>query len=229
MPLEFESMSHGKIAFGFFNIETDMLLLNDYLLFARDFCHDMIQAAENNHDVYEASWEVYQIENGADIGNLMGAIYGIDHRGFIGDVYKLFPFPREREKFKQKLEGFKSRPQIEKLIQKYGKRITISFVINQREDKVSIGEYVWKLSPARRSFPEMKHRSILCPLPSPILSQDERGTLPASRAAFQELIKYVWVGGFPRWKDEIRPDYVMAMKKKIEQSNNRLFNDLRLE
>jgi hypothetical protein len=75
----------------------------------------------------------------------------------------------------------------------------------------------------------MKHRSILCPLPSPILSQDERGTLPASRAAFQELIKYVWVGGFPRWKDEIRPDYVMAMKKKIEQSNNLLFNDLRLE
>jgi hypothetical protein len=53
--------------------------------------------------------------------------------------------------------------------------------------------------------------------------------LPASRAAFQELIKYVWVGGFPRWKDEIRPDYVMAMKKKIEQSNNLLFNDLRLE
>jgi len=193
MPLEFESMSHGKVAFGFFNIETDMILLNDYFLFARDFCHDMIQAAENNHEVYEASWEVYQIENGADIGNLTGAIYGIDHRGFIGEVYKLFPFPREREKFKQKREGFKSRPQIEKLIQEYGKRITISFITNQREDKVSFGEYVF------------------------------------SRAAFQELIKYVWVGGFPRWKDEIHPDYVTAMKKKIEQSNNRLFNDLRLE
>jgi hypothetical protein len=72
----------------------------------------------------------------------------------------------------------------------------------------------------------MKHRSILCPLPSPILSQDERGTLPASRAAFQELIKYVWVGGFPRWKDEIRPDYVMAMKEKIDKSSNSLFEGL---
>ena len=228
MPLEFESTSHGKIAFGFFNIETDMILLNQYFLFAGDFCHYIAQATEKNNETLKALWEVYLIQY-KEIGNLMGAIYGIDCKGFIGEVYKLFPFPREREKFKQKLEGFKNRPQIEKLIQKYGKRITISFVINQREDKVSIGEYVWKLAPARRSFPEMKHRSILCPLPSPILSQDERGTLPASRAAFQELIKYVWVGGFPRWENESRPDYVMAMKKKIEQSNNRLFNDLRLE
>jgi hypothetical protein len=28
MPLEFESISHGRVAFGFFNIETDMILLN---------------------------------------------------------------------------------------------------------------------------------------------------------------------------------------------------------
>jgi hypothetical protein len=193
MPLEFESMSHGKVAFGFFNIETDMILLNDYFLFARDFCHDMIQAAENNHDVYEASWEVYQIENGADVGNLMGAIYGIDHLGFIGEVYKLFPFPDKREEFKQKPGGFKNQSVIEKLIQKYANRTCVPFVINQKKDKVSIAEYVF------------------------------------GRTAFQELIKYVWAGGFPRWKDEIRPDYVMAMKKKIEQSNNRLFNDLRLE
>jgi hypothetical protein len=27
MPLEFESISHGRIAFGFLNIETDMILL----------------------------------------------------------------------------------------------------------------------------------------------------------------------------------------------------------
>ena len=37
MPLEFQSISHGKIAFGFFNIETDMILLGHYFLFARDF------------------------------------------------------------------------------------------------------------------------------------------------------------------------------------------------
>jgi hypothetical protein len=192
MPLEFESMSHGKVAFGFFNIETDMILLNDYFLFARDFCHDIIQVTENDNEVYKASWEGYRIEEN-DIGNLMGAIYGVDFRGFIGEVYKLFPFPREREEFKQKPEGFNARPIIEKLIQKFGRSASLPFVINQKDDQVSIGEYAFR------------------------------------KTVFRELIKYVWAGGFPRWKDDIRPDYVMAMKKKIEQSNNRLFNDLRLE
>jgi hypothetical protein len=28
MPLAFESINHGTIAFGFFNIESDMLLLD---------------------------------------------------------------------------------------------------------------------------------------------------------------------------------------------------------
>jgi hypothetical protein len=193
MPLEFESISHGRIAFGFFNIETEMVLLNHYFLFARDLCHYVVQAAQKNEKTYEASWEVYQIENGADIGNLMGAIYGIDHRGFIGEVYKLFPFPREREGFKQKPEGFKTRSQIEELIQKYGRRITISFVTDQKDDQVSIGEYVFR------------------------------------KTVFRELIKYVWAGGFPRWKDEIRPDYVLEMKKKIDESVNFLFNGLVLD
>ena len=192
MPLEFESMSHGKVAFGFFNIETDMILLNHYFLFAEDFCHYIIQATENDNEVYKASWEGYRIEEN-DIGNLMGAIYGVDFRGFIGEVYKLFPFPREREEFKQKPEGFNTRPIIEKLIQKFGRGASIPFVINQKDDQVSIGEYAFR------------------------------------KTVFRELIKYVWAGGFPRWKDEIRPDCVMAMKKKIEQSNNLLFNDLRLE
>jgi hypothetical protein len=31
MPLAFESISHGTIAFGFFNIDSDMLLLEQYL------------------------------------------------------------------------------------------------------------------------------------------------------------------------------------------------------
>jgi len=49
------------------------------------------------------------------------------------------------------------------------------------------------------------------------------------RTVFQELIRYIWLGGFPRWRDEIRPDYVMEMKRKIEQSNHLLFEDIRLE
>jgi len=192
MPLQFESISHGKIAFGFFNIETDMLLLNQYFLFANHFCQNIVQATGETNEIYEMTWEVYRIEE-SNIGNLMGAIYGIDHRGFIGEVYKLFPFPNKREEFKQKPEGFKNRSVVEKLIQTYANRTTIPFVIDQKKEKVSVAEYVFE------------------------------------RSVFQELIKYVWAGGFPRWKDEIRPDYVIATKKKIEQSSNPFFKDLKLE
>jgi len=192
MPLQFESISHGLIAFGFFNIETDMLLLNQYFLLANQFCQNIVQATGESKEIYETTWEVYRIEE-SNIGNLMGAIYGIDHRGFIGEVYKLFPFPNKREEFKQKPEGFKNRSVVEKLIQTYANRTNIPFVIDQKKEKVSIAEYIFK------------------------------------RSVFQELIKYVWAGGFPRWKDEIRPDYVIAMQKKMEQSSNPLFNDLRLE
>jgi hypothetical protein len=192
MPLQFESISHGPIAFGFFNIETDMILLNHTFLFANDFCHHIIQSSESDQESYEATWEVYSIEKETEIGNLMGAIHGIDHRGFIGEVYTLFPFPAKREAFKQNPEGFKNRAIIEKMIQKYAKRTDISFLVDQKKNKISIGQYVF------------------------------------GGAVFQELIRYIWLGGFPRWKDAVRPDYVMEMKRRIEESDNLLFKDLRL-
>jgi len=190
MPLEFESISHGKIAFGFFNVETDMILLNQTFLFAEDFCRHIAQATEKSNLIYETLWSVYLIEDQADMGNPMGAIYGIDLEGFIGEVYKLFPFPKHQEDFKQNPEGFKNRILIEELIRKFAKRLDIPFVVNQRDGKIGIGDYLF------------------------------------NRVSFQELIKYIWLGGFPRWKDGIRPDYVLAMKKMIEQSKNYLFEGL---
>ncbi|MCA1793126.1 MAG: hypothetical protein LC660_04495 [Desulfobacteraceae bacterium] len=38
MPLSFDSASHGPAAFGFFNIESDMLLLERFFFFCDDFC-----------------------------------------------------------------------------------------------------------------------------------------------------------------------------------------------
>ena len=144
MPLEFQSISHGKIAFGFFNIETDMILLEHYFLFAQDFCDHISKIAEAPlKEIYESSWDIYLIENNFDIGNLMGAIYGIDLRGFMGEVYKLFPFPKHQEDFKQKPEGFKNRTLIEELIGKFAKRLNIPFVVNQKDDKIGIGEYLF--------------------------------------------------------------------------------------
>jgi hypothetical protein len=194
MPLEFESLSHGKIAFGFFNIETDILLLNQYFFFAQDFCRSISEVAEKDQqENYETSWDIYLIERGKDIGNLMGAIYGIDHRGFIGEVYKLFPFPQNRDGFKQNPEGFKNRSLIESLIQKYAKGMEIYFRINKERDQINIGEYAF------------------------------------NRTSFQELVKYIWQGGYPRWKDDIRPDYVLAMKANIDPSKSWLFDDFNLQ
>ncbi len=47
MPLLFQSLSHGEIPFGFFNIETDMILLNNYFIFASDMADNVIRLAEN--------------------------------------------------------------------------------------------------------------------------------------------------------------------------------------
>jgi hypothetical protein len=191
MPLEFDSISHGRIAFGFFNIETDMILLQHYFLFAQDFCDNIYKIPKTPlNETYESSWEIYLIESNANMGNLMEAIYGIDMKGFIGEVYKIFPFPEEREKFKQNPEGFKNRTLIETLIQKFGKKMNPQFLIYPKDDRIKIGEYLF------------------------------------NKGSFQELIRYIWLGGFPRWKDGIRPDYVLKMKNMIEKSKNPVFDGL---
>ena len=194
MPLEFDTLNHGKIAFGFFNIETDMILLEHHFFFAQEFCRHISESAQvPSNEAYESSFDSYLIENHRDIGNLMGAIHGVDFKGFIGEVYKLFPFPEEREKFKQNPEGFKTRIRVEKLIQEYGQKATIQLLIPATGNQIDIGDYLF------------------------------------NRNSFQELIKYVWMGGFPRWKDGIGPDYVLEMKQAIEQSKRRVFNGLSLE
>jgi len=190
MPLEFESLSHGKIAFGFFNIETDMILLNQHSLFAEDFCHHISKAARANEKVFKTSWEVYSFQNREDIGNLMGAIHGIDHSGFIGEVYKLYPFPRRQEDFKQNPEGFQTRSVMESIIKKYVSKTSITFEIDQKSEQIVVGEYLF------------------------------------DKFSFHELIRYIWLGGLPRWKEDVRPDYVLSMKKMIEGSSNSLFYNL---
>lgn len=194
MPLEFDTLNHGKIAFGFFNIETDMILLENYFFFAQEFCRHISQSARApSNETYESSFDIYLVENHRDIGNLMGAIHGVDLRGFLGEVYKLFPFPEEREKFKQNPKGFKTHIQVEKLIQEYGQKATIRLLIPATGNQIDIGDYFF------------------------------------NKNSFQGLIKYVWMGGFPRWKDGIGPDYVLEMKQAIEQSKRPVFNGLSLE
>ena len=44
--------------------------------------------------------------------------------------------------------------------------------------------------------------------------------------SFQELVHYVWLGGYPRWKEGIAPPYVTRMKKSIQQSRHPLFRGM---
>ena len=46
MPISFYAKSHGRIPIGFFNIETDMLLMDCYFFFSTDFCEWIIEWAD---------------------------------------------------------------------------------------------------------------------------------------------------------------------------------------
>jgi len=192
MPLSFESKSHGQIAFGFFNIESDMLLLEQYFMFAEDFCREIVHLARAAGENYCKFWDVYEISPRQAIGDLMGAIQGVRFEGFIGEVYKRFPFPSNPEEFKQKPEGFKTRESMEEIIKKYGQRTTIPFSVSMSSSEAWIGEYRF------------------------------------SKEWFQELLKYVWEGGYPRWKDEVRPAYVLRMAQEIRQSSHPVLDGLEL-
>jgi hypothetical protein len=189
MPLAFQSLNHGEISFGFFNIESDMLLLNQHFFFASDFCDNIANLASSSpspHEHIGREWDVFNLRV-TDIGNLMGAIHGIDLRGFIGETYRLFPFPKETAAFKQNPEGYKTREMIENIVRKYAGLSKMPVTLEASGNRAAIGEYIFN-----------KHW-------------------------FHELLLYVWMGGYPRWKDGIRPQNVLGMKEAVEKSGHPLF------
>jgi hypothetical protein len=194
MPLAFESKSHGTIAFGFFNIDSDMLLLEQYFLFGSEFCMHIGEMAEHvDEEQYKASWPVYVIADREQIGDLMGAIRGIRFSGFIGELYRQYPFPKEASAFKQKPEGYLNQTVVRDMVSGYARQVLLPVEANHRTLEIDIGVYKF------------------------------------SRKTFQELIAYVWRGGYPRWRDDIRPDYVLDMKTKIEGRLRGLFEKIQFD
>jgi hypothetical protein len=192
MPLAFESVSHGTVAFGFFNIESDMLLLEHYFFFASDFCGWISSlAGEEAAQHLETRWPVFHIRPSEDIGDLMGAIHGVRFSGFIGELYKRFPFPEQQENFKQNPEGYRTRNLVEGLIKDCAVQIEIPVFLDAGKGEAGIGEYRFK------------------------------------RETFQALLLYVWQGGYPRWRDEVRPGYVVNMKEAVETNPDGLFSGIR--
>ena len=122
----------------------------------------------------------------------MGAIHGIRFTGFIGELYRRYPFPEKPAAFKQKPEGYQSQALVRDVISNYGGQILLRVNANSRALEVDIGAYKF------------------------------------NRNTFQELITYVWRGGYPRWRDDIRPDYVVDMKAKIASHPRGLFEKIQL-
>lgn len=194
MPLAFKSSSHGTVAFGFFNIDSDMLLLQHYFFFAAEFCETISGiAGMEGTGFLKTTFKVYTIDDPENIGDLHGAIRGAYYSGFIGEIYRTFPFPEKPEDFKQKPEGYKTRSAVESIIRKYGRPSEIAVAFGREGREVSIGEYVF------------------------------------SKNSFHELIRYVWQGGYPKWRNETRPDYVSAMKDKIVKSNHPVVKNMLFE
>ncbi len=186
MPLAFQSKNHGSIAFGFFNIESDMLLLQHYFFFADAFCRYVTTCAE--HEIWNpvGKFAVYEIDNPADVGDLMGAINGIRYTGFIGDTYCKFPFPDNPACFKQNPLGYKTQKIFREMIAPYAKIIEVPF-LRLQNCCVRIGDYTF------------------------------------AQKDFHELLRYVDHGGFPRWQNNLKPDYVDFMEQKINESRNEIF------
>ena len=194
MPLTFESVSHGTIAFGFFNIESDMLLCDRYFFFADEFCAKVVAMEEHaGEQVYQTVWNVQEIANTEDIGDLMGAIHGVRFTGFIGELYRSFPFPQQPEKFKQNPEGAQTQTLVTEIISKYARNKEIQVTVDNGKMETTIGPYHF------------------------------------NRSQFQELLKYVWRGGYPRWENDTRPAYVTEMKNKIMLNSSGVFCDIDFE
>ena len=193
MPLPFLSLSHGWVAFGFFNIESDLLLLDNYFLFASDFCSRIMDLAslESGYPA-RVTWKVYILKP-EDMGDLHGAIRGDRLAGFMGDIYRIFPFPKNPLHFRQNPEGYKNRGTVEMLIQKYSGIFNIPIKVEKTGKIIQIGEYL------------------------------------LSRECWGELLTYVWAGGYPRWKEGIRPEYVIQMKEEVEKSGHPLFKGIILK
>ena len=188
MPLSFDSSSHGKVAFGFFNIESDMLLLDRFFFFCDDFCDQIATLAGQASPAF-LDCEVFYIQNPRDIGDLMGAIHGIRFTGFIGRVYERFPFPQDPSAFRQNPEGNRTRQKMQHLIALFSKTQTIQMGVDDA-GCFRFGPYEF------------------------------------TRAVGHKLIRYVWQGGYPRWKDGIRPAGVTAMAGRIKHSRHPFFSGI---
>ena len=158
-------------------------------MFASDFCSHVAKLAEGQAgERLQMEWEAYTLKQ-EEIGNLTGAVHGMDPRGFMGDVYRRFPFPGDMKAFRQDPEGAKTQAVVRGMIERYAGAGRIAVVVDGAGSTIEIGDYLF------------------------------------GREGFHNLLRYLWVGGYPTWKAGERPGYVTGMKERIIASCHPLFDD----
>lgn len=150
MPLAFQSLSHGTVAFGFFHIETDMLLLDRLFFWAEDFSSLIGELAQAPDDApFQADLPGFEINNPRDLGDLHGAISGYAPGGFLGALYRLRPFPRKPGEFKQKPRGDLDREVVLAEMAACGSKIQIPIQTDPAQGVFSAGSYIFNASGLR--------------------------------------------------------------------------------
>jgi len=200
MPLAFSSQSHGTVAFGFFNIETDLLLLDRVFFFADAFCGAVVALARGAAEAELPAWRIPRPE---DIGDLHGAIAGAALHGLIGATYRRWPFPRQPEAFKQNPEGVRRQDEVRLMLAPHGPPAALP--VRRRR--------VTEAAPAAAGDVFGPDTTV------------EIGEYRFDGPGFAALVSYVERGGYPRWRDEQRPPYVERMCAALAREGPKIPSD----
>ena len=135
MPLLHDSRSHGPIAFGFYNIDCDGLLLDRLFFFCTDFCRAVADLSATG----AAEMPGHEFGDAAAIGDLHGAISGTRHTGYLGESYRRWPFPEDQAAFRQHLDGHRHQAEVAAMLDRHASRTPIFLTLG--DDLVAIGAY----------------------------------------------------------------------------------------
>jgi hypothetical protein len=183
MPLAFRTRNHGVVAFGFFNIASDLLLLDHLFFFADRFARAAVAlrtpapGAAPHLDI-----DGWRIDDPRRLGDLHGAIAGRTLHGFLGDTYRRWPFPRDPAAFRQDPAGASTRQEVEEMLGRWGLPLALPFTADARTGAVTAGGYLFEES------------------------------------EFDRMIAYVDRGGWPRWRDDVRPPCVREMMDRLRRA-----------
>jgi hypothetical protein len=211
MPLPFTTVNRGVVPFGFFNVESDMLLLAEYFAFAEEFCGwienlaALARPAAEAHrtpgtapsaartgtscapGLVELRVPVWCIDDSERLGDFHGAMAGRAPWGFFGAVYGRFPFPSRPQDFRQDPEGWRTQDEIRLLADEWAQPAVLIICADPATATIDLGGYRF------------------------------------DAAGFASLITYLWRGGAPRWKGGVRPASVERMMQAVRTADSWLF------